>query len=274
MYCLSDGLKKHIWDMVNFREEVSDIPALENVLGVGYIYNDDMDKELKDFISTRRLFSHEIRKRIVSALLPLSYASDVNSIDKLVSPFICTHIDNYSQQDIGALENYRGVPFAVIGYGKQLDRKADFVIKVENTTLYCAFYNLSESKEDVIIPFTPAPVDLSPDDEARGWWCAKLRFAEVPEEFFEQISATLSACDNVATLSGGDCRVMAYDLGGGKKRVYIYNDAHHFEVVEVKVPFKVTKATSLFRKSNLQSFTENTLKVKIPNRCVEIIECE
>jgi len=273
MYCLSDGLKKHVWDMVNFREEVSNIESVENVLGVGYIYNDDINRELKDFISTRRLFSHEIRKRIVSAYLPLSYASDMASLEKLISPFVCTHIDNYSVEDVKKLESFSNIPFAVIGYGKRLDRKPDFTVSVQNTTLYCSFYNLGESKEDVVIPFAPTQVDLSADDETRCWWCAKLRFDEVPEEFFEHVSKTLSACNNVATLTGGDCRVMAYDLGCGKKRVYVYNDAHHFEVVEVKVPFKVIKAKSLVRPTNLQSFTESTLKVKIPNRCVEIIEC-
>ena len=241
---------------------------------MGYIYNDDMHAELKDFISTRRLFSHEIRKRIISALLPLSFASDMASLDKLTSPFICTHIDNYSNADIDKLEGYKGVSFAVIGYGKRLDRKSNFTICVENTDLYCSFYNLGENREDVIIPYTPSDVDLSPDDDKHSWWCAKLRFAEVPESLFKVVADTLSACDNVATLTGGDCRVMAYDLGGGKKRVYVYNDAHHFEVVEVKLPFKVTKAQSLCHRSNLQSFTENVLKVKIPNRCVEIIECE
>lgn len=271
MYCLADALQDRLWSFVNRCEAISDLACVNKVYGIGFVFHDDLSAELKDYIATRRLFSHEIRKRLVSGGITFAFASDLESLTAIDQPLVITGLENYSDEELSALENHRGV-FAVIGYGKSLGRKADAVFTLENSALKCEFYNLPYRVNSNVIPNEKHAPDLSPFDEAGGIWTAKLKFEEVNPEFFREIARVLNGCD-VPSVDDANCRMMLFGVNDGYK-AYLYNNANKFCVAKVSLPIGISSAKALVHTSGLQSFGENFLTVKLYNDGAEIIEMQ
>ncbi len=269
MYCLADGLNSNLWNFVNSHEKISNLSKINKVFGCGFVFNDNLSRELKTYVSTRRLFSHEIRKRIISAGTTLSFSTDIKSLPFIDQPLIVTGIENYSKYDLDKLSLHKGT-FAVIGYQNPLNIKPVCTVKLKNSTLKCDFYNLSKKYKNAVIDNVKEEVDLSPFDEFDGIWTAKLKFEKVNPEFFSTISKIINA-ENIPLTDKPHCRVMLFDLGK-KYRLYVYNNSCHFEYTTITLPVKISKAKALFNKSAVQKITENSITVKLFNDGVEILE--
>ena len=271
MYCLADGLKSEKWDFLNVRERRTDLCRAEKVYGCGFLFHDRIEREAADYIATRKLFGHEIRKRIVSAGVTLTFACDLESLPAVDQPLIVTGSEYFGREDLAALSAHKG-SFAVIGYENPLTLKPDCEVLLQGSDFKCSCYNLSRKRETIVLENGSGQTDLSPYDENGGIWTAKLKFETINPEFFETVGNILNGEISCFT-DKKHCRVMLFDTGE-KYRLYVYNNAHHFEVTKVFLPMKARKAQALFYPTAVQEVGENYVKVKIFNDGVEIVEFE
>ncbi|MBR1868284.1 MAG: hypothetical protein IJ800_06900 [Clostridia bacterium] len=272
-YCLSDGIKASLWDFVGGYEKVSDLKKIIGFIGVAFLYNDDLEKEVKEYISTRRLSSYEMRKRLVDCGLSFPVACDLSAVkgfrDK--NPVFATNLKNYKKKDLEKLSEYEGV-IITMGYEDELLGKTpSLTLKVKDSGLYCRMYNLSKNYGEILFE-GGSEAGLSPYEEHDGIWTAPLRYKGEPRGFFEEIIKIVKKEYPALPLPKNGVRSYIYKVSPKKYRAYLYNDDNWFKIEKLSFPVSVKHAKSLINSTNLKSFTSDEIAVKLFNCGVEIVE--
>lgn len=275
LYCTADGLTQEKWDMICATEEIAARGEIEKIDGLAYVWNDDLKAELAEYIKTRNVTSDKIRQEFAAYGVAPSCMSDFESIKTMQMPFVLFCIENYKNEQLKYLENYKKSPLIVFGYKKVLLREPDAEFTVKDSGFSCYIYNTGAKLKKEINQKTSF-VDASPEDGHGGIWTMRLKYNLPSKMFYKAIASYIR--ENIPMIrvkNRNGCRAFAFLMKNGKYRVVIYNDSYFFELPVIQMPFAIKTARALFKPEwFVLPVKNNTFKARVCNRGVEIVEVE
>lgn len=284
LYCLADGIPKHTWDKINKIEELSDWGNSAEPIGFTAVFNDNIKKEVDNYIKDKRYSQTKILNELLISGLKINCMTTFKELDNVSAPLIVCNIENYKDTEIEYLENYTKNPLFVFSYNNVLNRKCSQIISYNEKGLKCFCYNVS-LKENINLNIAVKDTEISYYQNNRAIWTNRLIYKEVPKDFFKTCCLE---CDKFfdfpkiifdeyfefpGFINNTECKLFIYKITNNNYRIIVSNDDYYVSNPNIKFLRKVLKVKSLTKPDWYNvPHDDFTVCPRVANRGVEILD--
>ena len=288
LYCLSDGLAKHVWDSIHKTEDFFNVEKVMATYGFTAVCVEKFEAEAKKFMQDKELYSDACYYELVKSGLPITAMVRERDIDS-VKGNVLAFTDMMQEKTLQRIEGETEKIVVTVGYIQRLRKKPTATFTCGG--LKICVYNTKRALERTINGYKKVPNTEILDCH----WPEKLRQDIVNPKLFDELLMYLSeentfpyvlkpskvrSMDGKKIMQGWgnidkeDCRIFTYQTEPNKAIAFVFNMEAHYISPFIKMPFAFEKARVLGKPHwhSVQIMKDNVVHLQVTQRNVEIIE--
>jgi hypothetical protein len=278
LVCLADGLQRHEWQWLKQWWDLAFSVTPRRIVGATLVWSDHtLERQLEEFIPTRRWTIHKLLYELMSRGAPIYSAVNVRDVAKVQGPLLVLNPQLLSADELQNVRSYPNGPVVLIGgrphYLPQPDWEFEDVYPPY--PLFCGVYG-APGREVTLEPGDPEKLseDLLGIAEPPTF-VQELYFRRVSDSFLTECVRLLADCaGTVKVLRRADViRVQALELEDRQLRLFVGNDSHYYVITELDVGREIERirvATAF--PGTPPGFRESVFSVRVPGKGMVVLD--
>lgn len=289
VYCLSDGVKKDAWEKIHGTINNFNFGLPVEALGFTALYDDDLDGQVKEFISTRRHNAPYVNYRFLRAQLPITARATKEELTKSRGPLLITAEAVRTDELKNYLANTDRL-LIIAGYKKVIDKlpSAEFISGEFSVRVYNAKNKKAKKSYNGY-----KKASLNYQDPVNAHWPILPRMDTISDNLFNDVVDFVNkeGCYPYGlmpyelkdakgksifpkTYKKGDYKIFTYKMSEKHYRMLLVNNDSWFTHPIIKLPFKAKKVVIAGKASWSPSplRTDGLIMLKLNNRSSELLE--
>jgi hypothetical protein len=271
--CLADGIRRHEWEWLREWWDLGFAAAPRRVVGATLVWSDRaLERQLDEFIATRRWTTHKLLHELTSRGAPVHCAVDIADIGVVNGPLLVLNPQLLPEDELAAVLAYDRGPVIVIGGETPGLPATDFGFEdcYGPGQLVCRVYGAKPSGSHDIASDEPEviPPDLMGLEEPPTY-VQELYFRKVSDSFVAACADVIAECSAAPrVLSRSEAiRVQALELGDRTWRVLVGNDSHYYVVTDLDMGREIEKIERVTAfPGTPPGFSGSTFGCKVPGK--------
>ncbi len=289
MYCLSDGVNKESWEKIHNVIDNFNVGEPIEALGFTALYDDDLDGQVKEFISTRRHNAPYVNYRFLRAGFPITARATKEELALSRGPLLVTAESVRDDNVKTYLENTDRL-LVIAGYKTVLDKApnaefkcGDFTVKIYNSKNKKAKKSYNGYKKAA----------LNYQDPVNAHWPMLPRMDTINDNLFTDVLDFVNKEDVMPyglmpymlkdakgksiypkTYKKGNYKIFTYKMSESHYRMLVVNNDSWFAHPIIKLPFKAKSVVMIGKGSWSPSplRPDGLIMLKLNNRSSELLD--
>ena len=287
IYCLSDCISQQTWDTIHDIIDTYYVGEMQDALGFTALYDEDLNSQLKEFITTRRHNAGYFNYEFLVEGLPITARTTKEELPKSRGPLlVCAESirDKMTKEYLEKTERL----LIVAGYKDVLTKQADATFK--NEDLIIKVYNIGKKLNKKYSHYKKA--GLGYQDPAFANWPSLPRMDKFDDHIIKDVVDFVLRNGNLPygiepyelqdekgnkyylkSYKKGRYKIFTYKAGENHYKMLITNVENHFVHPLIKFPLPVKKVLMVGKPEWCAPIMrEGYIFVKVNNRGCELLD--